>query len=256
MALPQPIHVPADAQPSGKPPYDLSPNALASNQNRTERRGRGRLHLNSGQTKNSKQKPANRGKKTGKRACSSTNNPIVSHGFSVPDFASQVIPYCDPSLITTCPEPPTPATMCEPNTHLRYQVNMALHLAYNGVSGPYPVGDFLCDLYLADARFVKIAIRKIDPHGQPFWCHMMTGERLRPQDGSKATGKPVAMTNGTLGWMEDEKGVIIPPEWTFIDPHDLSLDLQNLKAPTTVPLQQQVDEVHPRLKSGNNPTLF
>ncbi|RGP77427.1 hypothetical protein FLONG3_4477 [Fusarium longipes] len=270
MALPQPTRVPADPQPSGKPPYDLSPNALASNQNLDERRGR--PHVGLCQTKNTKwdkpnarnfaksdrvfKKPTSRGRQAKKDVSRSANSPIVTDGnpvsydFLVPSIAGRTIPYCNPSLVTTCPKPLTPVRMCDPELYLSYQINMARHLAYNGISGPYLVGDFLCDIYLADASFIKIACRKVDPHGHPFWCHMMTGERLQPQDGSKATGKPVALINGALCWMEDEKCKIIPPEWAFVDPHDVSFDPQILRDPTTVPQQLQFGEIETEIE-GN-----
>ncbi|CEI65180.1 hypothetical protein FVEN_g12312 [Fusarium venenatum] len=267
MALPQPTHVPAVAPSSCKPPYDLSPNALAGNQNRVERRGRPRL--DSSQTKNSEQdkqkdldvvknaraskKSTIRGKRAEKQACSSTNNGNpINHGLFDLDIANQMIPYCSPDLITTCPKPPTPAGMCDSKTYLSYQIDIARHLAYNGVSGPYRVGEYLCDLYLADAKFIKIASLNIDTYGQSFWCHTMTGERVHSQDGSKVAGKPVTMANGALVWMEDEKGNTIPPEWSFTEPHDLFFEPQVIEFPSTVPLQQR----YPGLRSGNNPTLL
>ncbi|KAL3606609.1 hypothetical protein FPOAC2_01567 [Fusarium poae] len=272
MALPQPTHVPAVVPPSCKAPCDLSPNASAGNQNRIERRGRPRL--DSIQTKNSKQdkqkdldvirsaraskKSTNRRKRAEKQACSGTNNPFVANGDPVNyglfdlDIANQMIPYCSPDLIATCPKPPTPAGMCDSKTYLSYQIDIARHLAYNGVSGPYRVGEYLCDLHLADAKFVKIASLTIDTYGQSFWCYMMTGKRVHSQDGSKVTGRPVAMANGALFWMEDEKENIIPPEWSFTEPHDLFFEPEVTEFPSNTPLQQQ----YPGLRSSNNPTLW
>ncbi|RGP72786.1 hypothetical protein FSPOR_2533 [Fusarium sporotrichioides] len=271
MALPQPAHIPANPQPSCKPPYDLSPNTLAGNQDRVERRGR--PHLDSNQTKISKhdkpkdlgvaknarvsKKSTNRRKRAEKRVCSGTNNPFVANGNPVSnglfdlDVAGQMIPHCSPDLITTCPKPLTPAEVCDSKTYLSYQIDMARHLAYNGVSGPYRVGEFLCDLYLADAKFVKIASLNVGPHGYSFWRHVLTSERIHSHDGSKVTGKPVAMADGTLVWMEDEKGNIIPPEWSFNEPHDLPFEPQVVEFPSTAPQQR-----HPGLRSGNDPTLL
>ncbi|PTD13389.1 hypothetical protein FCULG_00004103 [Fusarium culmorum] len=264
MDLPQPTHAPTDAQPSCKPPYDLSPNALAGNQNRTKRRGRPRL--DSTQTKNPKQgkpkdssvtksarvskKPTERRKRAEKGTNSSTDNPFVangnhiSHGLFDLATANQMIPQCNPELITTCPKPPSPAGMCDSKTYLSYQIDMARYLAYNGVSGPYRVGEFLCDIYLPNGRFVRIASLNEDPYGNSFWCYMMTGMRIHSWDASKVTGKPVAMSNGTLLWMEDENGKRIPPEWSFNEPHNFP------RVPSTAPLR------HPGLRSSCNPTLF
>lgn len=262
MALPQPSHALADTKPSEKPPNDLSPNTLASNQNRAESSARSRL--SSRQPRKSKQDKLNiskvsksargcrtsisQAKRAEKRICSSANTAIAtptSHAPPFTDIARQNIPLCSPELITRCPRVPTVAQLRDPNICLSWQIAMARHLAYNGVSGPYVVGEFLCDLYLANGQPVKIAQLRTDPQGQQFWCHLMTGERLQTQDGAKLTGKPVATSNGALAWMEDEHGGMIPPEWTFTKPHVWSFDPRIPKDPTT--LLRSPPGIDPRL---------
>ncbi|KAJ4129376.1 hypothetical protein NW768_007919 [Fusarium equiseti] len=262
MALPQPAHFPVGAQPSSRPPYDLSPNALASNQNHSDRR------QNSKQNKQHAPKAPNVARVSKKSTAqlkpaknhvrNGTSTPkFTEHRFFTTKNASQPIPPFDPKSITKRPPSISPSQMSDPDIYLNYQIDMSRYLAYNGVSGPYPVGDFLCDLHLPNTQFIKLAVREVDPQGEAYWRHLMTGARLEPEDRSKIAGKPVALGNGSFQWLEDERGRIIKPKWSFMQPPksekaDATQTSQILRIRDRAQ-QQQVDEVQPGLRPGCNP---
>lgn len=262
MALPQPAHFPVGAQPSSRPPYDLSPNALASNQNCSGRRQNSTQNkqnaLTAPKVARVSKKSAAQLKPARNHARNGTNNKnFTERRLFTTKNASQPIPPFDPRSITQGPPSISPSQMSDPDMYLNYQINMSRYLAYNGVSGPYPVGDFLCDLHLPNTQFIKLAVREVDPQGEAYWRHLMTGARLEPEDGSKIAGKPVALSNGSFQWLEDERGRIINPKWSFIQPRK-SEKAEAHQTPQILRIrdrgqQQQVDEVHPGLRRGCNP---
>ncbi|KAF4431425.1 hypothetical protein F53441_13901 [Fusarium austroafricanum] len=143
---------------------------------------------------------------------------IAAEAPALPSALQEEIPPFDPVSINTCPKPPPPVILLDPKARIRYQVHMSRYLAYSGVVGPYEVGDYLCDVQMSNGKLVRIAKSNTGPNGGKFWSHLMTGERVQAQHGSRLTGKPVSLMNGALAWMEDEQGQRIPPEWTFNEP--------------------------------------
>ncbi|KAJ4014814.1 hypothetical protein NW766_005131 [Fusarium irregulare] len=263
-ALPQPAHFPVGTQPSSRPPYDLSPNALASNQNRSGRRQNSKQNK---QDASKAPKVARVSKKstpqlkpTRKHARNGINNKdSTEQRFLTTNLANQQIPPFDPQSITRRPAAISPSQMLDPDMYLSYQIDMSRHLAYNGVPGPYLIGHFLCDLHLPSTQFVKLAIREVDPQGEAYWRHLITGARLEPGDESTMAGKPVALSNGSFQWLEDERGRMIKPKWRFIPPPKS----EKVEVPQTPQIlktrdrgqQQQVDQVYPGLRPGCNPRL-
>ncbi|KAM0199996.1 hypothetical protein ACHAPI_003098 [Fusarium lateritium] len=130
------------------------------------------------------------------------------------------IPPMDPNLIKTCPKPPPAALLFDQKASFPYRLAMARHMAYNGVSGPYELGEYLIDIHRATGLPVKIAHRDADEHGQPIWRHLITGDRIQPQDESNVSGKPVALSTGALIRMEDANSTVIAPEWIFSRPRE------------------------------------
>ncbi|KAF5674722.1 hypothetical protein FHETE_2796 [Fusarium heterosporum] len=176
------------------------------------------------------------------------------------------IPPCDPKLVYTCPQPPSITGMFDQKTYFPYQLDMARHLAYNGVSGLYELGDILGDIHRGTAKPVKIARRATDEHGLEAWRHLLTQDLLQPQDGSHISGKPVALSNGALIWIEDRKGKAIAAEWTFADPRewhfsDKTEQVQEEK-PEKKKMQQQrrsyetAETIHHGMKPGCDPMWF
>ncbi|KAM0243936.1 hypothetical protein ACHAP5_006795 [Fusarium lateritium] len=132
----------------------------------------------------------------------------------------QSIPPMDPNLIKTCPKPPPAALLFDQKASFPYRLAMARHMAYNGVSGPYELGEYLVDIHRATGKPVKIAHRDADEYGQPIWRHLITGDRIQPQDESNVSGKPVALSTGALIRMEDANSTVIAPEWIFSQPRE------------------------------------
>ncbi|KAJ4261414.1 hypothetical protein NW762_006837 [Fusarium torreyae] len=134
------------------------------------------------------------------------------------------IPPFNQDLVKLKPPPPSPSNMHDPGACFLFQVDVARHLAFTGVNGPYEIGGFLCDIHKANGGFVKIARRETAPNGEHFWRHIVTGDRLQPQDGSDVAGKPIAYRNGALFGMQDDQGKTVSPEWTFTDPRGWQSD--------------------------------
>jgi hypothetical protein len=169
---------------------------------------------------------------------------------------SRSIPPMDPNLVKTCPKPPPAALMFDQKAYFPYQLDMARHLAYNGVSGPYELGEYLVDIYRGTAQPVKIARRDTDEYGQPVWRHLITGDRIQPQDGSNISGKPVALSTGVLLHMEDTNSTTIAPEWTFSQPrewHSQEKPEKEKLEKKQHSAQQEANPIHPGLKPGCNP---
>ncbi|KAM0349642.1 hypothetical protein ACHAPU_003469 [Fusarium lateritium] len=174
----------------------------------------------------------------------------------------QTIPPCDPKLVHTCPQPPSITQMFDQKTYFPYQLDMARHLAYNGVSGLYELGDILGDIHRGTARPVKIARRDTTEHGLEAWRHLLTQDLLQPQDGSRISGKPVALSNGALVWIEDRKGRVIAAEWTFADPREWYSSDKTGQEQEEKPEKKQrrsyeaAEPIHPGLKPGCDPMWF
>ncbi|KAF5653333.1 hypothetical protein F25303_2424 [Fusarium sp. NRRL 25303] len=166
-----------------------------------------------------------------------------------PNF-SRPIPDFDPALISNCPKPLSPSDMLDGEKYFLYQMATARHLAFNGVSGPYQIGHCLCDVHKATGNLVKFARACTAPNGERFWRHLMTNASIKAQDGSRMAGKPVALSNGALIWMADEKGKVIAPEWTFNEPQFLpeSSDDQEM-GQYPKQSQQETNPIHPGLKN-------
>lgn len=169
---------------------------------------------------------------------------------------SRSIPPMVPSLMKTCPRPPTAALMFDSIAYFPYQLDMARHLAYNGVSGPYELGEYLVDIHMGTAQPVKIARRDTGEYGQPVWRHLITGDQIIPRDGSKVWGIPVALSNGALLHMEDTNGTRIAPQWGFSQPREWhSQEWPEIEKPEEKQhsAQQEANPFHPGVKPGCNP---
>ncbi|KAF4998402.1 hypothetical protein FGRMN_3187 [Fusarium graminum] len=173
------------------------------------------------------------------------------------------IPPCDPKLVYTCPQPPSITQMFDQKTYFPYQLEMARHLAYNGVSGLYELGDILGDIHRGTAKPVKIARRDTGEHGLEAWRHLLTQDLLQPQDGSYVSGKPVALSNGALIWIEDRKGRTIAAEWTFADPREWYFSDKAEQVQDEKPEKKKqrrsyetAETIHPGMKPGCDPMWF
>ncbi|KAF4972734.1 hypothetical protein FSARC_742 [Fusarium sarcochroum] len=248
-ALPRTTRTPDVEQQSHKRHYNLSPDALAGYQNQIERHGRKRFECAQPKDKPSplapqhgsrvakvahlpKQVPS-QSNRSRTLASSSVNNPIAIddqrprstnadgtkwcyNTFKAFD-PRESIPQLNEAFVKIVPPAPSPSNMHDPGACFLFQVDLARHLAHSGVNGPYELGEFLCDIHKANGGFVKIA-RRETANGEYFWRHIITGERLQPQDGSDVTGKAVALGNGALFGMQNDQGQVVPPEWTFTEP--------------------------------------
>ncbi|KAM5342820.1 hypothetical protein ACJ41O_013786 [Fusarium nematophilum] len=130
----------------------------------------------------------------------------------------ECIPPPNPAVDARPPLPPSAAELLRPHGALRFQICTARHLAHIGVDGPYEIGDFLCDIHRGSGKIIKFAESEVGPDGKVFWRHIMTGQRVEPEDKSGLCGKPVALSNGTFFGLNDEKGQTIRPEWQFRPP--------------------------------------
>ncbi|KAM0559534.1 hypothetical protein ACHAPJ_004566 [Fusarium lateritium] len=153
----------------------------------------------------------------GPRSNNTDNSKWCYKAFQAFDPRDSIPPF-NQDLVKLKPPPPSPSNMHDPGACFLFQVDVARHLAFTGVNGPYELGGFLCDIHRANGGFVKIAQRETAPNGEHFWRHIITGDRLQPQEGSDVTGKPIAYRNGALFGMQDDQGKTVPPEWTFTDP--------------------------------------
>nr|RBQ89983.1 hypothetical protein FVER53263_20355 [Fusarium verticillioides] len=181
---------------------------------------------------------------------SSPSDPAPYYDVARAPNLSRPIPDFDPALISTCPEPLSPSETLDGEKYFLYQMATARHLAFNGVSGPYQIGHCLCDVHKATGNLVKFARACTAPNGERYWRHLMTNASIKAQDGSRMAGKPVALSNGALIWMEDERGKAIAPEWTFNEPQFLpgSSDDQEMGGHPKQ-AEQETNPIHPGLKT-------
>ncbi|KAF5672132.1 hypothetical protein FDENT_10651 [Fusarium denticulatum] len=181
---------------------------------------------------------------------SSPSDPAPYYEVARAPNLSRPIPDFDPALISTCPKSLSPSEMLDGEKYFLYQMATARHLAFNGVSGPYQIGHCLCDVHKATGNLVKFARACTAPNGERYWRHLMTNASIKAQDGSRMAGKPVALSNGALIWMADERGKFIAPEWTFNEPQFLpgSSDDQEMGG-YPKQAQQETNPIHPGLKT-------
>ncbi|KAF5018221.1 hypothetical protein F66182_9807 [Fusarium sp. NRRL 66182] len=169
---------------------------------------------------------------------------------SPPFLKGDTIPKFNPARATIAPSPPSISDLFNPEISLPYHIDMARHLACTNISGPYEVGEYLCDIHKATGRFIKIAHRETGPDGNLFWRHIMTGDHLLPSNNSELTGKPASLLNGALVWMENEQGNIVPPEWMFMNPRGWQF---GKRISQTLEKKNEVNPIHPGLRPGCNP---
>ncbi|KAF5005030.1 hypothetical protein FDECE_8501 [Fusarium decemcellulare] len=149
-------------------------------------------------------------------AMSPNSVPDVSPAGNPPSHSSAaVLPNLPPA---TLPEPLAPMNYQKMHEHEAYQISMAQHLSSIGVTGPYEIGDYLCDIVRATGHITKLAVREVLPDGQQVWRDLRVGSLIAPRPSLNICGRPAATSSGALLWMEDETGKVIRPEWMFFGP--------------------------------------
>lgn len=150
------------------------------------------------------------------------------------------------------PKPPAVGELFTPKGKLHWQVDMARHLAYKGISGPYEIGDYLCHIHIGTGEVMKQAVRTSKAQAQvddaqkgPVWQNVYT-QAIVQEGGFRGDqcGIPMEGLGGSFEGLRTE-AVAIRPQ-TVIPPAD------KLK-----PFLHEVEKLKRfALKTDNDPIWF
>lgn len=149
-------------------------------------------------------------------------------------------PIPPPNWTKTVLAPSTPSTadLLKENGSLRWQIRMARYLAYNGITGPFEIGDYLCDIDVITGEIAKVATRIYSQAAKSYhWQSMFTGNPVQQTKESELYGAPLVADDGSFrGLVEDDKVVKVPYHIISADRGDLlglpvdKSDSDNVKA--------------------------
>lgn len=107
------------------------------------------------------------------------------------------------------PSSPSAKSLLERNGCVRWQFEMAHHLASRGIAGPFEIGDFLCDILIPSRNVLKVAQRVRHPHTGYFtWAWKCTGRPLEEvlRGVGVVCGTPIPGSGGRLASFQPPPG--------------------------------------------------